>query len=252
VAGNFFSQINISELAPPIYNKTVSEKKYYDHLIKSNETKINYLETEIDQKRSKLNKYNSVDVNNFNNLVDKYNSLLATQESYVDIYNSKVDKLNNLNIISRCISSIGGGINLSPTEFKIISENTNSPKLQEVISMKNKIQTVGKTSQYGNWVRSISGRGGSRINKIPVNSWKYSKSMNENIEYNYNSDSGDFTSVFINPNLENWQNKISVNGFTDYVKYSKNTNILQIVHSGFLNKCRANISSNGKRFVFYQ
>ena len=251
VAGNFFSNIDISDLAPPIYNKTISEKNYYDNLIKSNESKINYFKTEIKIDETKLDRYNSVEVNQFNNLVDKYNNLLKKQESYINNFNSKINKLNNLNIVSNCITSIGGGIDLHPTEFKIISNNPNSPKLQQIRSIKNKIKTIGKISNYKNWIRSNSGNGGSIINEISLNSFDFSKLKNENTEYKYNSMSGDFTSVTTKPNSENWQSKVSVNGSTDYSKYSKETNQLQIVSSNFIGNCNAVISSNGKHFVFH-
>lgn len=251
VAGNFFSKIDISDLAPPIYNKTISEKNYYDNLIKSNESKINYLETEIKINETKLDRYNSAEVNQFNNLVDKYNNLLKKQESYINSFNSKINKLNNLNIVSNYITSIGGGIDLHPTEFKIISNNPNSPKLQQIRSIKDKIKTAGKISNYKNWIRSNSGNGGSVINAIPLNSLISSKSTNGNTKYKYNSKSGDFTSLTIKPNSENWQSKVSVNGSTDYSKYSKETNQLQIVSSNFIGNCNALISSNGKHFVFH-
>jgi len=250
IAKDFISQIDISELAPPRYGKAQSAKNYYGRLIKSNESKIESLKNEINRKEYTLNKYNSREVDRYNALIDKYNRLSATQKSNVNNYNSKVRELNNMNISSRLIASIGGGISLRPSAFKRISRNKNSPKLREVIKIKSKIKTVGKIAKSGNWIRSNPERGGSRINKLPVNSWKSSKSINGKIRYSSHSNSGDFASVTLSPNFKNWQSNISVNGSQDIVKYSKETNLIEVNHAGFANVYKGKVSSNGKRFVF--
>jgi len=250
IAEDFMSQIDISELAPSQYGKAQAAKNYYGRLIKSNESKIESLKNEINRKEYTLNKYNSREVDRYNALIDKYNRLSATQKSNVNNYNSKVRELNNMNISPRLVASIGGGINLRPSAFKRISRNKNSPKLQEVIKIKSKIKTVGKIAKSGNWIRSNPERGGSRINKLPVNSWKSSKSINGKIRYSYHSNSGDSASVTLSPNSKNWQSNISVNGSQDIVKYSKETNLIEVNHAGFANVYKGKVSSNGKRFVF--
>lgn len=250
IAKNFISQIDISELAPSRYGEAQSAKDYYSRLIKSNESKIESLKNEIDRKEYTLNKYNSREVDRYNALINKYNRLLVTQKSNVNNYNSKVRELNNMNISSRHITSIGGGINLRPSAFKRISRNKNSSKLREVIKIKSKIKTVGKIAKSGNWIRNNPERGGSRINKLPVNSWKSSKSINGKIRYSSLSNSDDFASVTLSPNSKNWQSNISVNGSQDIVKYSKEANLIEVNHAGFANVYKGKVSSNGKRFVF--
>jgi len=253
VAGNFFSQIDISELAPPRYNELESTVNYYDRLIKVNESKIKSLKNEIDRKRYTLNRYKSREVDRHNEIIDEYNNLVAAQKSYINTYNSKVNELNNMNITPRSITSIGGGINLRPSEFKRISRNRNSPKLREIAKIKSKIKTVGKIAKYGNWIRSNSTRMiGSRINKLPTNSWVSSKSVNGKIEYNFHSKSGDYASTSLSPDLKEWRSKTVVNGSEDVVKYSKVTDQLKVYHSSFLNEAIGRISSNEKRVEFYQ
>ncbi|MCK4829874.1 hypothetical protein KA005_79860, partial [bacterium] len=252
VAGNFFSQIDISELAPQRYSEIQSTIDYYDRLIKSNETKIESLENEIDRKKYTLDRYSSKEVDHYNDLINEYNSLLATQKSFINTYNSKVSELNNMDITSRCITSIGGGINLRPSEFKRISRNRNAPKLREVKRIKSKVKTVGKIAKSGNWIRSNSTEtGGSRINKLPTNFWTSFKSVNGKIEYNFRSNSGDYASMSLSSNLKEWQSKTSVNGSLDIVKYSTVTNRLNVNHSGFMNEYTGRISSDGKRIEFF-
>ena len=251
VAGNYFSKIDISELAPPMFNELQSTIDYYGRLIKSNESEIESLENEIESKKYALNRYNSREVDQYNDRINEYNSLLATQESYINTYNSKINELNNMNITSRSITSIGGGINLRPSEFKRISRNKNAAKLREVKRIKSKVKTVSKIAKSGNWIRSSpTGKNGSRINKLPTNSWTSTKSKNGKIEYNFNANSGDFVSSSLSPNLKEWQLKTSVNGTQDIVKYSKAKNQLQVNHDDFVNESTGRISSNGKRVVF--
>jgi len=223
VAGDYFSQIDISEIAPAEYNDL---KNFLESI-----------ERQIEQKKRTLNSYSSKDVNNYNKLIDKQNVL--------------VNKLNNIRIESRCITSIGGGINLCPSEFKRISRNRNSPKLREISKIKNKIKTVGEIAISGNWIRSSpAGIGGSRINKLPANSWVLSKSVNGKIEYNFHSNSGDYASMSLSPDLKEWYSKTVVNGSEDIVKYSKTSNRLKVNHSGFMNEYTGRISSDGKRIEF--
>ena len=252
IAEDFYSQIDVSELAPHRYSEVLSALNYFGHLIKSNESKIESLKNEIHEREYTLNKHNSREIDHYNALINEYNTLLATQKSYVNSYNSKVSELNNMNISLKNISSIGGGINLHPGNFKRISKNKNSPKLREVIKIKSKIKTIGKIAKTGNWIRSNPTKGGSKINKLPVSSWKSSKSVNGKTVYSFHSNSADIASVTLSPNLKEWQSNISVNGSQDMMKYSMETNLLEVNHAGFANPHRGKVSSNGKRFVFHK
>jgi len=149
-------------------------------------------------------------------------------------------------------ASIGGGINLRPSQFKPISKNITSPKLLEVIEVKNKIKVTGGNSKSGSWVRSNPGAGVPRINKLPVSSWESSKSVNGKIVHSFQTNSADVASVTISPNSKEWQSEISINGSQDMVKYSQNENLLKVQHAGFTNLYIGKVSSNGKNFVFHQ
>jgi len=192
VAGDFFSNINISDLAPPIYNRTISETNHFDDLIKYNEPIINNLEKEINLYEARLNRYSSADINQFNLLVEKYNALVKKQELYINSFNSKINKLNNLDIVSNCITSIGGGINLKPTDFKIVSHNPNSFKIQQIRGIKSKVKSIGNISSHKSWIRSNSTEKGSTINKLPNNSIQNTESQNIEDKYNVSSKGNHF------------------------------------------------------------
>ena len=93
---------------------------------------------------------------------------------------------------------------------------------------------------------------GSRINILPTNSWVSSKSVNEKIEYNFHSNSGDYASTSLSPDLKEWQSIIVVNGYEDTVKYSKTSNRLQVNHGDVMSEYTGRISSDGKRIEFFR
>jgi hypothetical protein len=189
IAENYYSKIDISELAPPIYNKILSESKYYENIITSNEIKIDNLDNKIKVKESKLDRYNAESVKQFNYLVDSYNNLLKKQEAYINSYNSKIKELNNLNMVTNYIASIGGGINLEPTDFKVISSKTNS-QIQKIQEIKSAI--LSSTPKSDNWIRSNSEISGSTINELPVNFDKNVSSKNNTEKYSFSSKGNHF------------------------------------------------------------
>ena len=225
VAGNYCSQIDISEIAPLEFLEL--------------ENSLESLEREIEQKKRTLNRYSSRDVDNYNKLVNQQNFL--------------VKKYNNFQLENRFINSIGGGINLRPSEFKRISKNRNAPKLRDMRNIKSKVKTIGKVAKSGNWIRnSSSGISGSRINKLSVNYWVSSKSANGKIEYNYQSNSEDYMSMFHSPNLKNWELVTLINGYQDKVRYSGKNNSLQVNHSGLVYESTGKISPKGDWIKFYK
>lgn len=254
IAKEFGGRIDITELAPARYVKAESEKNYYERLLRSSEPKIKSLETEIKLKGNVLNNYDSRAVDRYNNLVNRYNQLLAIHESHRNNYNLKVKELNAMKILQKSIVSIGGGINLHPSQFREISRNRNSSKIQEINKIKNNIKRTGGIGKSGNWVRNIPSVGESRINKLSVVSWKSSESVNGKSVYRSQSNSADADVAILtsSPNSKEWQSEISVNGSRDMVTYSSNEKLLKVKHSGSSNLFIGKVSGDGKKFVFHK
>jgi len=222
VAGKYFSQIDLREIAPSEYIKLKNS--------------LESIERQIEQKEKTLDRYNSREINNFNKLIDRQNEL--------------VNELNSLSLETRCITSIGGGINLRPGEFKKISRNRNSPKLREIAKIKSTIKTVGKIAKSGNWVRSNSGIDKARINTISANQWSSSKMSNGQIKYTHQSTSGNNASV-IKQNSGSWTSKTIIGDSKDVIKYFKDSNQLFVSHPIFPNEYRGTISQGGNMIKFY-
>jgi hypothetical protein len=68
----------------------------------------------------------------------------------------------------KAIIFFGGGIDLNPREFKQTVVDRNSPKLSEIVRIKDQLKPFGDVVKSGDWIRSNSGVGGARINKLPL------------------------------------------------------------------------------------
>ena len=249
IAANYFSQVDIAELYPP-YKKLEDQVNEYDRQINSKEKEIELLNGEIERKKNTLDEYSSNDIDQYNKLINKYNSLLENQENLINVCNTKIDELKSMNIISRMIYSIGGGISLDPREFKHTVMDKDSPAIREITKIESQLKSVGNISKSGDWMRSNATDGGSRINKLPDIPWVLSKSENGSIKYTYRADSGDSASVEFLKNLNYVQYNINIEAYNDIVKCSKEKNLIEVTHDIFPQEYKGEVSSNGKLIVF--
>jgi len=249
IADNYFSQVDITELYQP-YKKLKDQVDDYDRQINSKEKEIELLYNEIERKKNTLDRYSSSDIEQYNNLINKYNKLLENQESLINVCNAKIIELNSMNIISRTISSIGGGISLNPKEFKQTVINKDSPAIRDITKLESQLKSVGNISKSGDWIRSNATNGESRINKLPDISWILSKSENGSIKYAYHANSGDSASVEFLKNLNYVQYNISLEAYNDIIKISKEKNLIEVTHDIFPQEYKGEVSSDGKHIVF--
>lgn len=251
IASDYSSQLDISKYAIPRYNELQSNIAKCDNLIKDNEVKIESLKENIKRSENSLNKYSSSSVDQHNWLVDEYNTLLLKHESNIDECNLLIKQLNSMDIVSRVITSVGGGINLRPKSFKRISRSQNSPQIKEIARIKGQIRPIGKIAKAKNWIRSNAGKGEPRINRLPTAKWITSTSSDGSLKYNYQSEkNSNVASVIVFPKTAGWQSDIAVNGSHDYAKFTTETNSLQVIHSEIGVNGTGRMSSNGKMIVF--
>ena len=251
IAGDYSSQLDISKYALPRYNELQSNIVKCDSLIKDNEEKIESLKESIKHSEYSLNRYSSSSLDQHNWLVDEYNTLLLKHESNIDECNLLIKQLNSMNIVSRVITSVGGGINLRPKSFKRISRSKSSPQIKEIARIKGQLRPIGKIAKVENWIRSSASKGEPRINKLPTAKWITSTSSDGSLKYNYRSEkNSNVASVIVFPNPADWQSDIAVNGTHDYAKFTTETNSLQVIHSEIGVNGTGRMSSNGKMIVF--
>jgi len=156
-----------------------------------------------------------------------------------------------MNISQNYISSIGGGIDLKPSEFSKIIKNPESSILREINEIKGEIKSVGKVSRYDNWIRNNSSTTSRPIiNELPLNSWISTKSVRSKEGITYHSKSGDHASTVFSPDQQAWESKTVIKGSQDVVNFSRASNQLQVKHSIFGEAFKGVISPDGKTITF--
>ena len=155
-----------------------------------------------------------------------------------------------MNVSTRMITSIGGGISLNPRDFKQTIIDRDSPAIREVVQIKNKLTPTGNISQADDWLRSNTGGGVSRINELPRISWDLSKSENGKVKYDYRSESGDVALLEFSQDMKKVEYNLQVNGYKDVLKYSKEENVLEVAHNSLTGTYKGEVSADGKYIVF--
>ena len=251
VASEYFSSIEMSELAPLSYNDLKTRIDLYEKRIERRENKIESKKKHIAGLESSLNRYNSKEVDRYNLAIDEYNDLLVAQSNLIDHYNSKINQLNGMRMVSRCITSVGGGINLRPAAFKRVVKNSNSPILKTLREAKSALVVKNNVSQYGSWVRSIPSADYSEYhNSLPVYKWGYSNSTNEMNVYQYQA-AGALRQLSVNTSGDKWVLKTSESGVDQYLEYSKTNGVLKARHQPANRPYTARILPEQKLVRFY-
>ena len=156
-----------------------------------------------------------------------------------------------MQMVSRCITSVGGGINLRPAAFKRVVKNSNSPILKTLREAKSALVVKNNVSQYGSWVRSIPSADYSEYhNSLPVYKWGYSNSTNEMNVYKYQA-AGALRQLSVNTSGDKWVLKTSESGVDQYLEYSKTTGVLKARHQPTNRAYTARILPEQKLVRFY-
>jgi hypothetical protein len=241
---------NMSDYSSPRTEYLNTRIKTYEKLIKSNKEELSALEKEIAQKKYTIDLTNEYAVANYNQLVDRYNYLSTTADSNIRACNSIIDELNNMAVHSSQIISIGGGIDLSPKKFKIITRSASSPKIQELNGVRGIAKSSATISKSDDWIKNRVGENTQRVNMLPKNSLAYSKISSDKIEHNITANSGDRASMSFDPKANEWEMNVQVNGASDMVKFSKLSNKIYVEHNQFSQECTGRFTSDGKKIVF--
>ena len=250
IAGTYFDNLDTEELAPPQYKSLESQAESMEASINYYDEQLESLDRQIQQSERTLNEYSSVSINQHNALVDKYNDMLIAQKKRIDDYNVIINRINNMNLVTNCITSVGGGINLRPKEFRKITRAKNAPKIKEISSLKGQIKTVGKIARAGNWIKSRVGKGGARVNAIPIESWMLEKAPDGSSVYRYASGKGNRLSFKRSSITEEWKSETSINGTKELVQVENAGGTIRVEHSETGVSGTASFSEDTKRIVF--
>ena len=250
LASEYFNNLDINELVPNQYKSLNSQAEALEKTISYYDDQLESLDAQIRQSERTLNEYSSLSVNQHNKLVNKYNTLLVAQKKRIYDYNVVINRINNADLVTGCITSVGGGINLRPKGFKKISRSRNAPMIKEIRSVKSRIQTVGKIAKAGNWLRSKVSKSGARLNIIPIDSWILEKAADGSLIYSYASGGSNRLSFRSSVPGGGWRSEASIGGIKEVVQVSEANNSIQVVHPGVGISGTASVSKNAKRIVF--
>lgn len=250
LAGSYFDNLDTEELAPPQYKSLEAQAKSMEATINYYDTQLESLDRQIQQSEQTLNEYSSASINQHNALVDKYNDMLIAQRKRIDDYNVMINKLNDMNLVTNCITSVGGGINLRPKEFRKITRSKTAPKIEEIASLKGKVKLVGKIARAGDWIKSRVAKGGAQVNAIPFESWVLEKAQDGSSVYRYASGKGDRLSFRPSATAGEWRSEVSVNGTSEIVQVSNVDGTVRVKHSETSISGTARFTKGTKSIVF--
>ncbi|SYZ72227.1 conserved hypothetical protein [Candidatus Zixiibacteriota bacterium] len=231
IAGTYFDNLNADDLAPPQYVSLKAKAESMETTINYYDGQLESLDRQIQQSERTLVEYSSVSINQHNTLVDKYNDMLIAQRKRIDDYNVIINRINNMNLVTNCITSVGGGINLRPKEFRKITRSKTAPKIEEIASLKGKVKLIGKIARAGDWIKSRVVNGGARINEISLDTWKMVKSSNGTTVYSYSAGKTDKMSTTVSPAGGGWKTEIVINGQAELAQYSEGMSSVRVSHS---------------------
>lgn len=252
VAGEWFSELDIADFAPKQYNDIQASIEYYDQLTSSGQSRLDKLEDDLNRKQRTLDNRSQREIDKYNDLVNEYNILLGEQESHVNSYNSKINQLNNMQIETMCITSIGGGINLRPKAFRRVSRNSWAPKIKDLKQVKNSIQPKGDIAMFENWIRSIPDN--SRTlgkNRLQADYWEVDATRSGRFFYESKTNPQNYMSVIVPSKITEWECKTIHNGITSHIRYSGLSHLLEVQHEGFNIKAFCNISEKNDKYIFH-
>jgi hypothetical protein len=250
IAGSYCDKLDAKELAPPQYRSLESQAEAMEGTVDYYDRQLELLDGQIRQSERTLNEYSPVSIGQHNALVSNYNDMLNAQRDRIDDYNVIINRINSMNLVTNCITSVGGGINLRPKEFRRISRAKNAPKIKEVTSLKSKIKTVGKIARAGDWIKSRVSKGGARVNAIPMESWVLEKAQDGSSVYRYASGRGDRLSFKPSSTAGEWRSEVSINGIKEVVQVSDAGSAIQSEHPVLGISGTGTVSKNAKRVIF--
>ena len=240
----------IAESAPPEYKRLKSTVESYEREIEARKSEIADLDAEMERTHETLDRSNEDEINSYNAMVSRYNGLLETQRGYIEAHNSAVEDLNGWKIGTAHIVSIGGGIDLSPKEFKLITRDIASPRVLEVRNIERTMQAIGKIAKSGEWVRSAARNGGVTSNLLTKREWTMAKTTAGQSNYSYRPVGTDGASMDVSFHLKDWMTSAQMNGCENVSKFSVSTRRLQVKHTGLGVPCEGVASFNGSSAIF--
>jgi hypothetical protein len=122
--------------------------------LERDQTALMRLEQEVDSAGRSLDKYSGSSVDAYNRKVDRYNSARDAVNFKIDQYNRMVEANNASGLVTHTNVSIGGGIQLSLRNAKIVRRAPHAPQVKAIAAARPHFVDSGNVQVGGGWVRS--------------------------------------------------------------------------------------------------
>jgi hypothetical protein len=192
-----------------------------DSLVRRNDSTIMSLAQDIERKRAALDVRDESAVDAYNRLIEQYNRLAEYHRQVIDAYNDAVKELAEIDVRTRHVVSVSGGIDLSPKHFKAIARDPASPKLLDILGRGDGMSTSGARA-------AVAGRADStgislpwRVNLMPKGHWTTAAANGEGRTYTSRADDTTRMSTSFSSGRTAWHVRTTVNNMHHMVKYSR-------------------------------
>ena len=163
-AARHFNAMELKPALPPGIAAFRAEMEAENTRLDGRQAALRRLGQEIDGARAVLDRTSESAVAAFNSRVDRYESMRRSISDDIDSYNAKQRRANAMDIRSRSIVSVGGGISLEPQKFGKPVVRPDSPLLTAVRSSRSAVAgRVGSLLSSGSMTRAELPPAGQRL-----------------------------------------------------------------------------------------
>ncbi|UCF57963.1 MAG: hypothetical protein JSW15_05815 [Deltaproteobacteria bacterium] len=253
IAQQYSESMNKDDLMPKDRIGFERALKALEASIKNDQNRLHKMVAELEEMNRKINRYSPQhEIDKYNRLVRIHNALVNKVEENIDVYNLKIRRLSSEKIGTHFITSIGGGINLRPRDFKKIIHNPQSAKIRKIRDVKEKLLKGKQGTKSIQWVRSNSQSGkNSFVHELPISRWKTSidKKVENITRIEISSSNGDRIWVSSDSKSGNWKCKAVVNGTTHEVVVDKPRNTATIVTEEYPQNIKVSIDKDQRMII---
>jgi len=253
IAQQYSESMNNEDLMPKdliIFERTL---KALEASIEDDQNRLHKMAAELDEMKKRINTYSPQhEIDEYNRLAQIHNALVNKVKEDINGYNLKIERFNSEKIETHFITSVGGGINLRPKDFKKIIHNARSAKIMKIRGVKEKLLKAKQGTKSIQWIRSNSQSGkNSLVHELPIGRWKTNidkKVGNINI-VEMSITNSDRIWVRGNSGSGNWKYKSVVNGSAHEIVVDKPRNTATIVTQEYPQNIKVSIDKDQRMII---
>lgn len=249
-ARQYAKNLGTDQLDSPENRSLQAKLDYHQRNIDEYNRRLDSLDQLIKASEKTLDRKDVFAIDEHNKLVEEYDRAVSKHSMEVTRYNALVDGSTGSVTKRYSIASLLGAIDLDPAQFLRIYTRSGSSELTEIYAIKARMKPAGSVAKSGEWIRSLAGKGGARLNKLPSYNWIRQTSADTTGTYEYSSGKGHRLSLNRFDRGQSWKYEIRTNGIKESATYSKDKNSLKVSHPDVGVAGTATETEQGRVFEF--